>query len=69
MLSLPLTPLCVNEGSELTDPLSLCSVFVKAWNLSTWPAYKSRLWNKQEPQPTSSSAVHHRNPYVLCLPI
>ena len=20
---------------------------VKAWNYSTWPAYKSRLWNKQ----------------------
>lgn len=24
------------------------SVLVKAWNLSTWPAYKSRVgWNKQ----------------------
>jgi len=23
---------------------------VKAWNLSTWPAYKSRIWNKQEPE-------------------
>jgi hypothetical protein len=22
---------------------------VKAWNLSTWPGYKSRLWNKQNP--------------------
>lgn len=22
---------------------------VKAWNLSTWPEYKSRLWNKQPP--------------------
>ena len=21
---------------------------VKAWNLSTWPEYKSRLWNKQQ---------------------
>jgi len=23
------------------------SVLVKAWNLSTWPEYKSRLWNKE----------------------
>jgi len=31
---------------------------VKAWNLSTWPAYKSRLWNKpQEPE------VKERKPY------
>jgi hypothetical protein len=22
-------------------------ILVKAWNLSTWPAYKSRLWNKE----------------------
>jgi len=22
---------------------------VKAWNLSSWPGYKSRLWNKQVP--------------------
>ncbi|KAI9743343.1 MAG: hypothetical protein M1818_003189 [Claussenomyces sp. TS43310] len=21
---------------------------VKAWNLSSWPGYKSRLWNKQD---------------------
>lgn len=26
------------------------SFLVKAWNLSTWPAYKSKLWNKNEPQ-------------------
>lgn len=26
------------------------SFLVKAWNLSTWPEYKSRLWNKQEPE-------------------
>jgi len=25
------------------------SLFVKAWNLSTWPAYKSRFWNKEQP--------------------
>lgn len=25
------------------------SLFVKAWNLSSWPAYKSRLgWNKED---------------------
>jgi hypothetical protein len=24
------------------------SVLVSAWNLSSWPAYKSRLWNRQE---------------------
>jgi hypothetical protein len=23
------------------------SMLVKAWNLSTWPGYKSRLWNQQ----------------------
>ncbi|KAI9676865.1 MAG: hypothetical protein M1817_006704 [Caeruleum heppii] len=27
------------------------SVLVKAWNYSTWPAYKSRLWNKQAQEP------------------
>lgn len=26
------------------------SVLVKAWNLSTWPAYNSRFWNKGEGQ-------------------
>ncbi|TVY46650.1 hypothetical protein LOCC1_G001613 [Lachnellula occidentalis] len=24
------------------------SLLVKAWNLSTWPGYKSRLWNQQQ---------------------
>ena len=24
------------------------SVLVKAWNYSTWPAYRSRLWNKEQ---------------------
>jgi hypothetical protein len=24
------------------------NLLVKAWNLSTWPEYKSRLWNKQQ---------------------
>ncbi|RQM07615.1 hypothetical protein DH86_00002073, partial [Scytalidium sp. 3C] len=26
------------------------SVLVKAWNLSSWPAYKSRLWNQGNQQ-------------------
>lgn len=25
-------------------------MIVKAWNFSTWPGYKSRLWNKQNPE-------------------
>lgn len=25
------------------------SILVRAWNLSTWPGYKSRLWNKDRP--------------------
>lgn len=30
------------------------SLLVKAWNYSTWPAYKSRLWNKEaQVQPES----------------
>ncbi len=24
------------------------SLLVKAWNYSSWPAYKSRFWNKGE---------------------
>lgn len=24
------------------------NMLVKAWNLSTWPGYKSRLWNKEQ---------------------
>ena len=23
-------------------------MLVKAWNYSTWPAYKSRFWNKED---------------------
>jgi hypothetical protein len=42
------------------------SILVKAWNMSTWPAYKSRLWNKQ---PSAASGVaaegaKERKPYV-----
>lgn len=35
-------------------------LLVKAWNLSTWPAYKSRLWNKQDTQEDRAKA---RKPY------
>jgi hypothetical protein len=32
------------------------SFLVKAWNLSEWPAYKSRLgWNKTAAEPTTTS--------------
>ncbi|KAI9748880.1 MAG: hypothetical protein M1835_001690 [Candelina submexicana] len=37
------------------------SFLVKAWNYSTWPAYKSRLWNKQAQE---KSAAEPRKPYV-----
>ncbi|MCJ1343730.1 hypothetical protein MMC31_001926 [Peltigera leucophlebia] len=31
------------------------SFLVKAWNFSTWPAYKSRYWNKDTPQQHQAS--------------
>ncbi|KAI9825308.1 MAG: hypothetical protein M1819_000554 [Sarea resinae] len=31
------------------------SLLVKAWNFSTWPAYRSRFWNKDESGPPPSS--------------
>jgi len=39
------------------------SFLVKAWNLSTWPEYKSRLWNKQAPAPANGTKVEARKPY------
>lgn len=39
------------------------SFLVKAWNLSTWPEYKSRLWNKQAPAPANGAKVEARKPY------
>ncbi|KAI9801661.1 MAG: hypothetical protein M1833_002343 [Piccolia ochrophora] len=27
------------------------NMIVKAWNLSKWPAYKSRFWNKEQSDP------------------
>jgi hypothetical protein len=37
------------------------SFLVKAWNLSTWPAYQSRLWNKDRPM--EGGNVEARKPY------
>lgn len=38
--------------AELTRFLCFHSLLVKAWNYSSWPAYKSRFWNKEnEPAP------------------
>ena len=33
------------------------SVLVKAWNYSTWPAYKSRFWNKEAGAGTGTPPV------------
>ncbi|KAA6411559.1 MAG: hypothetical protein FRX48_04839 [Lasallia pustulata] len=38
------------------------SMLVKAWNLSTWPAYKSRFWNKEKPQPQPQSQTWPQPP-------
>ncbi|KAG8529413.1 uncharacterized protein KY384_006050 [Bacidia gigantensis] len=38
------------------------SLLVKAWNFSTWPAYKSRFWNKEDEKGAPTSA---RPPYVM----
>lgn len=40
------------------------SLLVKAWNYSSWPAYKSRLWNKEnEPaQKPQSRSPFSRSP-------
>jgi len=37
------------------------SYLVKAWNLSTWPAYQSKFWNKA-PTPAATPAQEKRNP-------
>ncbi|MCJ1373856.1 hypothetical protein MMC20_005086 [Loxospora ochrophaea] len=35
------------------------SMLIKAWNYSSWPAYKSRLgWNQPSPQVAQSSHEH-----------
>jgi hypothetical protein len=35
------------------------SFLVKAWNLSTWPGYKSKLWNQEQ-----QGKAESRKPYV-----
>lgn len=32
------------------------SLLVKAWNYSSWPAYKSRFWNKENETPQVAQA-------------
>ncbi|KAF6218572.1 hypothetical protein HO133_005922 [Letharia lupina] len=32
------------------------SLLVKAWNYSSWPAYKSRFWNKENEPPQKAQA-------------
>lgn len=36
---------------------------VKAWNLSTWPEYKSRLWNKQDSKVQGGTGIEKRKSY------
>ena len=34
----------------------ILSLLVKAWNYSSWPAYKSRFWNKENEPPQKAQA-------------
>ncbi|KAI9888996.1 MAG: hypothetical protein M1814_006054 [Vezdaea aestivalis] len=43
------------------------SLLVKAWNLSTWPAYKSRLWNKEQ-QETQARKPYSRSSSAASIP-
>ncbi|MCJ1261883.1 hypothetical protein MMC22_001752 [Lobaria immixta] len=36
------------------------SFLVKAWNFSTWPAYKSRVWNKEQQEQPAPPVPQHR---------
>jgi len=43
------------------------NMLVNAWNLSEWPAYKSRFWNKQAPEEGRKSPrpdAGGRSPYL-----
>ena len=53
---------CVHklESSPLLTLYLLSSLLVKAWNYSSWPAYKSRIWNKQPAAPV----LEHRHSSV-----
>lgn len=50
----------VKEVREERYVDSTQNFLVKAWNYSSWPAYKSRFWNKEEQQ---QGQVQQRNPY------
>lgn len=47
----PLIPLLKGQQKKKYANEAVClsvpSLLVKAWNYSSWPAYKSRLWNKE----------------------
>ncbi|MCJ1254156.1 hypothetical protein MMC24_001970 [Lignoscripta atroalba] len=44
--------------SCLLTVVQIYSMLVKAWNYSTWPAYKSRLWNKDQSQQAQPRQRH-----------
>ncbi|KAG7009326.1 hypothetical protein G7Y79_00003g011940 [Physcia stellaris] len=50
----------VKEVKEESYVDTTQSFLVKAWNYSTWPAYKSRLWNQQEAE---HDQPKHRSPF------
>ena len=55
------------DDSEFKLIRGVRSVLVKAWNYSTWPAYKSRFWNKETgtpPSPPASQAQSRTTSYV-----
>jgi len=37
------------------------SILVKAWNLSSWPGYKSKLWNKEAAQTSGKAEKRGEN--------
>ena len=39
-----------------TELMPFLSLLVKAWNYSSWPAYKSRFWNKENEPPQKAQA-------------
>lgn len=44
------------------------SLVTKAWNLSSWPGYKSRLWNKEAAAEEEKKAAKARKPLVIFSP-
>jgi hypothetical protein len=43
-----ITGYCSDDALLKSHMLTLNSVLVNTWNQSSFPAYKSRLWNKEE---------------------